>query len=109
MENALELIPRNIDPVQNARIHRMLGDIFYLRSKMPKLPNEAGPRYIQDVVRFEAKAKREYRKAEQMGIYIDIIPGVKKHKEEEAALRKKLNSINDSSGGGPMITVEDKK
>ena len=54
-------------------------------------------------------ASAKTRKAEQMGIYIDIIPGVRKHKEEEAALRKKLNSINDSSGGGPMITVDDKK
>lgn len=105
MELASTTLPRKINPNKNARIMRMLGDVYYLRSKMPRLHNEAGPLYIQNVVRFQAISKRAYRKAEQMGVFHDIVPGVQEMRMLDAENRKRIESVNDNDGGGPMRTV----
>ena len=98
MEQALINIPKEKDPVLNAKIYRIIGDIYYLNSKVPRRQNEAGPRYVQSMVSFQAKAKSAYRKAEQMGIFNDIVPGVKVLKNKDAETRKKLqrNTVSDT-------------
>ena len=96
MEEALILIPKEKDPLLNAKIYRIIGDIYYLNSKVPRRQNEAGPRYVQSMVSFQAKAKSAYRKAEQMGIFNDIVPGVRLLKNQDAETRKKIQRNNTS-------------
>ena len=97
MDKALALVTKEIDPIKNAKIHRMIGDIYYLQSQVPRKHNEAGPRYVQRMVSFEAKAKSAYRKAEQMGIFEDMISGIKLLKSKDAKNVKRKSNNSESS------------
>ena len=89
MEEVKLLITREYDPRKNAKIMRIIGDLYYLRSKLPINQNEAGNRHIQNVIKFRTKSNKAYKKAEQMGFFQDILPGVNKLKLEDAKKRKK--------------------
>ena len=111
IEEVKDIITRQYNPRKNAEIMRILGDLYYLRAKLPQLDNEAGTRYIQDIVKYKTKSKNAYNKAEQMGFFQDIVPGVKelKRKDAENRNKKEINIVDDSNGGGPMRSDEDKE
>ena len=111
MEEVKDIITRKYNPHKNAKIMRIIGDIYYLRSKSPRLQNEAGTRYSQDVVKYKTKSNKAYEKAQQMGFFQDILPGVKELKLEDAEKRKsdKVIIIDDSNGGGPMLSTTDEE
>jgi len=97
MEDVQKTITRQHNPIKNARIMRIIGDIYYLRSKQKKLNTEAGTRYIQDIIRYKTLSKKAYKKAGQMGIFQDILPGVTKLKLEDSNKKKqKLNTIDNN-------------
>lgn len=111
MEEVKDIITREYSPHKNARIMRIIGDIYYLRSKLPRLQNEAGTRYSQDVIKYKTKSNKAYEKAGQMGFFQDILPGVKELKLKDAEKRKsdKVIIIDDSNGGAPMISNADEE
>jgi len=112
MEDVQKAITRQHNPIKNARIMRIIGDIYYLRSKQHKLATEAGPRYIQDIVRYKTLSERAYKKAGQMGLFQDILPGVTqlKLKDSEKRKKEKSNIIDNNKNDETKInnSVEDK-
>jgi hypothetical protein len=111
VEEVKDIITREYNPHKNAKIMRILGDLYYLRTKLPMLQNEAGNRYIQDIIKYKTKSNKAYKKAQQMGFFQDILPGVKELKLEDAKKRKsnKVMIIDDSNGGGPMLSITDEE
>ena len=87
IEEAKDMITRQYNPRKNARIMRTLGDLYYLRSKLPTKNNNE----IQDIVKYRTKSKKAYKKAEQMGFFQDILPGVQELKLKDANERKKVS------------------
>ena len=87
VEETKDMITRQYNPRKNAKIMRILGDVYYLRSKLPTKNNNE----IQDIVKFRTKSNKAYKKAEQMGFFQDILPGVKELKLKDASNRKKMN------------------
>ena len=65
MEEVKDIITREYNPHKNARIMRIIGDLYYLRTKLPMLQNEAGNRYIQDIIKYKTKSNKAYEKAGQ--------------------------------------------
>ena len=68
LEETKDMITRQYNPRKNAKIMRILGDVYYLRSKLPTKNNNE----IQDIVKFRTKSNKAYKKAEQMGFFQDI-------------------------------------
>ena len=87
IEEVKDVITRQYNPRKNARIMRILGDVYFLRSKLPTKHNNE----IQDIVKYRTKSKKAYKKAEQMGFFNDVLPGVKELKLQDASNRKIRN------------------
>ena len=87
IEETKDMITRQYNPRKNAKIMRTLGDLYYLRSKFPTKNNNE----IQDIVKYRTKSNKAYKKAEQMGFFQDILPGVQELKLKDANERKKVS------------------
>ena len=87
IEETKGIITRQYNPRKNAKIMRILGDLYYLRSKLPIKNNNE----MQDIVKYKTKSKKAYKKAEQMGFFQDILPGVQELKFNDASERKTIN------------------
>ena len=97
MEDVQKIITRQYNPIKNAKIMRIIGDIYYLRSKQKKINTETGIRYTQDISRYKNLSKKAYKKAGQMGIFQDILPGVTQLKLVDSNKRKQNLSTIDSN------------
>ena len=97
MEDVKKIITRQYNPIKNAKIMRIIGDIYYLRSKQKKLNTETGIRYTQDISRYKTLSKKAYKKAGQMGFFQDILPGVTQLKLKDSNKRKQNLSTIDSN------------
>ena len=97
MEDVQKIITRQYNPIKNAKIMRIIGDIYYLRSKQKKLNTETGIRYTQDISRYKTLSKKAYKKAGQMGFFQDILPGVTQLKLKDSNKRKQNLSTIDSN------------
>ena len=97
MEDVKKIITRQYNPIKNAKIMRIIGDIYYLRSKQKKLNTETGIRYTQDISRYKTLSKKAYKKAGQMGFFQDILPSVTQLKLKDSNKRKQNLSTIDSN------------